>query len=409
MAAQERPILLVAYGGGHVAMLAPVATLLISQNRPFIFLALTTAGPALESLGIPYIGFKDLPQACDSDVQMYGRMLVSDIPQGSQVSLEESIAYLGSNFSDLVQVHGESNAWNLYKMKGRQAFLPVRSMKRTLRFLNPSLVLSTNSPRTEKASILAAKQLDIPSVCVIDMFALNEVQWIGEPGFADRLCVINQDVREMFFSCGRDENEVLVTGNPAFDTLKLPTTAARGQDLRKSRGWDDNKTTILWASQVEPARHPFTGSSGDPMLPNRIEEVLRKFVFESDQYRLVVRYHPSEITQFRPAKDIYLSPADEPLDALLHAVDIVVVMSSTVGLEASIVGRPVISVDRSVCTADTPFSRMGISTGVGHESELPQALASIECSRIQQQDRDQLKSTHSAATQVLQVVNSLLY
>ena len=94
------------------------------------------------------------------------------------------------------------------------------------------------------------------------MFALNEVQWIGEPGFADRLCVINQDVREMF-SCGRDENEVLVTGNPAFDTLKLPTTAARGQDLRKSRGWDDNKTTILWASQVEPARLAFTGSSGD--------------------------------------------------------------------------------------------------------------------------------------------------
>ena len=144
------------------------------------------------------------------------------------------------------------------------------------------------------------------------------------------------------------------------------------------------------------------------MLPNKIEEVLRKFVFESDQYRLVVRYHPSDSTQFRPAKDIYLSPADEPLDALLHAVDIVVVMSSTVGLEASIVGRPVISVDRSVCTADT-FQPHGYFYGCRSRSELPQALASIECSRIQQQDRDQLKSTHSAATQVLQVVNSLLY
>lgn len=75
-------ILLVAYGGGHVAMLTPIAQTLTAQGQPFIFLALTTAKSVLDRLGIPSIGFRDLPEATDSDAQRWGIELAGDLPVG---------------------------------------------------------------------------------------------------------------------------------------------------------------------------------------------------------------------------------------------------------------------------------------------------------------------------------------
>jgi predicted glycosyltransferase len=73
---------------------------------------------------------------------------------------------------------------------------------------------------------------------------------------------------------------------------------------------------------------------------------------------------------FSPSPNVELSCNAEPIAALLHAVDLVVVITSTVGLEAAIVGRPVVSVDASVFTADTPYAAMGVSIGVARVEDL---------------------------------------
>jgi glycosyltransferase involved in cell wall biosynthesis len=360
----------------------------------------------LDRLGIPSIGFRDLPEATDSDAQMWGIELAGDLPVGGAVSSKETVAYLGASFRDLVDEYGELDARRRYSETKRQAFLPVATMRRFIERISPDLVVATNSPRAERAAILAAGQLGIPSVCVVDLFAIQEVQWIGQPGYATRVCVLNDSVRGRLLAHGRDAHEIAVTGNPAFDQLSAPENIQAGAQLRRERGWDDGKKIILWASQIEPLKHPFVDLLGDPTLPCRVEEYLREIVTADENLRLVVRYHPSERNVFNRANRVDFSPLSEPIATLLHAVDVVVVTASTVGLEAALSGRPVISVDLSVFTPDTQYASMGISTGVTDLSELKMALKKSLASVAPVMIRGH--SSNSSTKNVLQVINTLL-
>jgi hypothetical protein len=189
----------------------------------------------------------------------------------------------------------------------------------------------------------------------------------------------------------------------------MPDTIAAGARLRQERGWNDGLVTILWASQVEPERHTFMPERvGDPSLPRRLESHLRDFVAANAGFRLVVRYHPSENETFRPQARVELSRSSENLGALLHAVDVVVVTASTVGMEASMAGRPVISVDCSVFTADAPYSRMGISTGVEQVEGLAPALRRLAGLQTSSSVRVAGSAPPARATErVLRVLDSL--
>jgi hypothetical protein len=109
-------------------------------------------------------------------------------------------------------------------------------------------------------------------------------------------------------------------------------------------------------------------------LPRRVERHLRDIVAADENLRLVVRYHPSERVIFEPGIRVDFSPVSEPISTLLHAVDAVVVTASTVGLEAALAGRPVVSVDISIITPYTQFAAMGVSRGVTHLKDLRIAL-----------------------------------
>lgn len=387
-------------------MLAPIAQALMDAGRPFTFLALTTARAALERRGIPCISFRDLPGAGDAEVQRWGRELAAELPAGGPVDPEETIAYLGANFRDLVQEVGPDEARHRYANSGRQAFLPVATLRRAIEHLGPALVVATNSPRAERAAIVAAGQLGLPSVCTVDLFALQEVQWVGQPGYAKRLCVLNDSVRRMFLEHGRRPDEVVITGNPAFERLTLPEARQAGAQLRRERGWDDGRSTVLWASQTEPERHPFADLAGDPTLPRRVEQALRELVAARPGLRLVVRYHPSERVDFVPGPNVDFSPVSEPVTTLLHAVDAVVVTASTVGLEAAIAGRPVVSVDTSVFTPDTLYDAMGVSRGVLRIEDLGAAV--LQALAGHGQPFSQRQSGKTATQEILQVMNSLL-
>lgn len=404
--AAKKPILLVAYGGGHVAMLAPVARSLIARGHTLVFLALTTAGAYLERAGIPFIGYRDLPGAGNGDAVAWGQELTREMPSGGSVPLNESIAYMGLNYQELVAEHGLEGAARLFAEKGRQAFCPVGLFKRWLHELNPSLVIATNSPRSEQAVLEAASALGIASICAVDIFGLQEIQWIKKPGYASRICVLNEQIRDMFVSEGCRAETVLVTGNPAFERLQQPEAREAGRAMRDTKGWAQDETVILWASQVEPERHPFVPRTGDPTLPRRIETSLRDFVKGNGSYRLVVRYHPSERVQFQSGQArVDLSPSSEDLATLLHAVDIVVVTCSTVGLEAHLAGRPVLAVAGSVFSQDSPYGEMGIAVEVALPDQLAEALANVSPQALPVATH---KRSASATNNLVAVAESLL-
>jgi len=393
-----------------VAALAPVAKKLEDAGHEVVFLALTTAKQYLEKRGMQSIGFKDLLFLADENVLELGRKLAAEIQANNAVSLEETIAYLGISFSDLIAEKGEEEAEKLYAKQQRQAFLPVRTMKKILEYYKPDVVVATNSPRSERAAIMVAGELAIPALCVVDLFAIQERKWIGVCGFADRICVLNQSVKEMFLDCGRGEDEVIVTGNPAFDILLSDSAGIDGQKLREGRGWNDGRINILFASQPEPERHPFNDKIGNVHLPDDIEDVLRSFVGSNDGFRLIVRYHPSQNCVFKEGKNVELSTQQEAISAVLHAVDLVITITSTVAVEAFIIGKPVITVDKSIFSDDVDYVAMGIAVGVKNWQELTDAI--LEQSKLLNNfslsKHDKNKDTGCAGDKMVEVIEALV-
>ena len=92
---------------------------------------------------------------------------------------------------------------------------------------------------------------------------------------------------------------------------------------------------------------------------------------ERSEYKIILRPHPSETRVVQDVdQNFIVIDSGVHLHSLLHSVDIVVVATSTVGYEASLIGKRVISVDCSVFTDDVPFSKYNISEGVSSPEEL---------------------------------------
>ena len=361
-------VLAVAYGGGHINALLPVLERL--QARPgwrVSLLALTTAAATAAAKGFPALGLRDLPVQDDRS-RAHGARLAAGLAPNPHVPVEESVAYLGCSYRDLEDALGVDEAARRYAAQGRAAFLPVPTMTAALRHLAPDVVLSTSAPRAERAALAAAGALGIPSVCVVDLFALSEESWVGQPGFATRVCVPMAVVRDRLVGLGRRPDEVVVTGNPVFDRLGEPTLRAKAATLRSAKGWD-GRQVVLWASQPE---------TEDPALPRRVEAALQAAVARDPRRLLLIRPHPNDQYALPPeGPQVAHSTRADDLATTLAAADVVATMTSTVGLEAALLGRPVLTFDGSANTPYAPYSRMGISRGAATLDALGPAMDDV--------------------------------
>jgi hypothetical protein len=411
-------VLFVAYGSGHIKMVVPVAQALKASGlaQPLV-LALTTAAPVAREAGLDVVQFKDFATPADEPALAQGRRLMSSLG-GTIADTQETEAYLGLSYQELVDTLGSVRAEAEYQQRGRQAFLPVQFLERILKRLSPQLVVATNSPRAERAAILAARRLEIPAVCLVDLFAIDEVQWIGAADYADRVCVLNDSVRDFLIASGRSDEQVVVTGNPGFDNINCIQTRKAGERLRAEQGWGD-KDVVLWAPQPEPLSHPSRpGQIGDPTLPPRIFSSLLAWVARGEKRVLLVRSHPSEPDapnipvaqahlngqQLRNGREFELHP-------LLHSVNAVVTMNSTVGLEAFLAGRPVIQVLGSLFDTAVPLSQFGMAIACASpemlSSALDRALRNIACTPKRSVDLG-CPDESSATQRVMEIIKELL-
>lgn len=367
-----KKVLFVCYGSGHVRMVVPVAQALQRSGRAQVqVLGLTTAAPVVREAGLPLLQFKDFARPADAAAVARGQELAAAMT--SVVDAEETAVYLGLSYADLEAQCGAAEAQRRYARDGRQAFLPLSTLERILREVQPDLLVATNSPRAERAAITAARKLGIPAVCIVDLFAIDEVRWIGAPGYADRICVLNEHVRRFLVEAGRSEHEVVTTGNPAFDTLRAPETAAAGAALRRNQGWEGRRV-VLWAAQEEPAFHPFDGRPGDPTLPARVLQALLEWAARTEDAILCVRPRAGQPIPELPTERVIVTGQDWPLHPLLHAVDVVVTLTSTVGLEGHLAGARLVQVRGSVFENAMPMERFGIADAAVPLSALAQAL-----------------------------------
>ena len=399
-------ILFVSYGGGHVNMILPIIKAL--QKYPNIdvnVLGLTTAGHILKKAQIPSFGFQHILGKSDQRALEIGKKLAKSV-KSNLVSNKETYAYLGLSYIDLENRLGIKKAQEQYQKLGRMAFLPISILERFFNKFNPDLLIATNSPRAEQAAFIVAKKRKIPSICLVDMFGLQEFKWICEPGYTNKVCVFSQYTKNIFVKGGMKSEDVIVTGNPAFDSLAKGSSQKKVDDFRNKKGWKKNKV-ILWASQPEPQHHPFTNSKGDPKITNKIEKELFSIVSKYPNWRLVIRLHPSEPNRFNQLpSNIEVSLKDENLAILLQSIDTVVTMTSTVGLEAALLGKPMVALNLSVFSPDAPFSQMGLARGVNCLTELEDALLDTLVKRWEPNAK--LPKIGKATNNVIKVIEEFL-
>lgn len=369
-------LVFVAYGGGHIGALLPVARYARELGHEVVMFTLTTARTAAKRAGFDALGFADFPEGALPGADVHGRRLTEGFEDGP-VPLQESIAYLGACYAELEEHLGAEQARTRYDELGRQCFLPVSFMTHVLEQLTPDAVIATSAPRAERAAIEAAGRLGIPSVCVADLFLSEEIRWVGKTGFADRVCVLSDSVQERLLDAGRTPNEIVVTGNPAFDRLAEPAAVVKGQAIREQLGWQDH-FVIGWASQPEPLRLPNRDEQGDPNRPLRIEQALIDLGQADSTLALFVRHHPSEHRETpTESATLKISGQETAVVDLLHACDCLVTISSTVGLEAALLGKPVVCVASPLLGRGAPYADMGLALGVDSERDLGDALSSI--------------------------------
>lgn len=369
-----KKVLFVAYGSGHIKMVVPLALALNASGLGHAqVLALTTAAPVARSAGLEVLQFRDFVEPGDAAALAMGQRLMADM-SGPIADPIETAAYLGLSMADLIEEQGAEAAEGAYRQHGRQAFLPIRTLQRILKVVQPDLLVATNSPRAERAAVLAACSLGIPALCVVDLFAIDEVKWIGAPDYADRVCVLNESVREFLIGAGRRADQVVVTGNPGFDGLNTPEVRRLGLELRENQGWLAKKV-ILWPNQTEPAFHPFDGRPSDPTLPASALATVVAWVQQRHDVVLCVRARAGEAQPQLPDDPRFvLTGQDWPLAPLLHATDLVVTLNSTVGLEGHLAGCRLVQVLGSVFDQAMPLERYEIADVAVELADLPGAL-----------------------------------
>ena len=402
-----KKVLFVTYGSGHVRMVVPVARALAKAGlaQPLV-LALTTAAPVAREAGLEVLQFKNFQRPgniSDQAARVHGQRLMRAMP-GPIADHEETAAYLGLSYQELALSVGLDEAEYQYQREGRQAFLPIFTLQRIVKKIAPSLVVATNSPRAERAAIMAARSLGLPSICLVDLFCLDEVKWIGEPDYADRVCVLNESVKHFLLTAGRLDSQVVVTGNPAFDELTNPTHVLAGAQLRQDRNWG-NKHVLLWPTQVEPAFHPFNGAPGDADLPERALKLVMGWVLSRDDCVLCIRPRAGLSPMALPDDPcIIVTGQDIELPALLQAVDLVVTLNSTVGLEGRLAGTRLVQILGSVFDNAMPLKRYGIADEAVALDGLAAALD--RCIQLARNPSNDLQK--NAAGNVLEVIREFL-
>lgn len=379
-------ILFVTYGGGHAHMIYPVVHAL-RASRAFQdgllamdVLALPAATYTIRSQDIDCLGFGDfLDPVTDADALAWGRELAETHHSPTiGVTLEDSVAYLGLNFKDLVVRLGETQARAELAEKGRHAFLPLTIMERVFDRVRPDFVVTSNSPRSEAAAIATANARGIDNLIMTDLFTgLGAYVMQGR-----NITFLNEVAVAMMVNFGIANPKVSrfhLTGNPAFDKLL-------GLPREKSPAWLTAQFPQLAGRQIVlHADMPAFWDSANQCSHFKTDAETEEELLACWQAAsacgaaYLIRPHPSQNRAFyerwldgRP--NAWLAAACN-LHELLAQIDLLVCRTTTVGLEAALMGKRILQLDWRK-HADLPIAAMGMAWGSEGYDRLGREMAS---------------------------------
>ncbi|HLY10847.1 MAG TPA: hypothetical protein VKW04_16210 [Planctomycetota bacterium] len=270
--------------------------------------------------------------------------------------------------------------------------------RRRLEEDRPRLILtgtSHNGRDCEKVFIQTARRLGVPSLAVLDFWSNYVVRFSDEQGtlaaLPDLVAVMDQRARSDLIAAGIPADTILVTGQPAYDSLRESREAfspERRLELRKGLGLAANDRWIVFASQ------PFSTLYPDPQSPTYpgydehlvLAELIRALEGLAGTcpggLLLQVRPHPREkvadLARHRSGGIRLLVSADGDARELAMAADLVVGMNSAFLVEACYLGAVVLSLQPGLRVADPlPTNSWHASRAVYRREEIGTALREL--------------------------------
>ncbi len=201
--------------------------------------------------------------------------------------------------------------------------------------------------------------------------------------------------REWHLQRGKAPETLVVTGNPGFDALATGWDARPGE-VRRRLGLDPQARIILLATEW------LTGTSSVVTIEDEetfIRHTLRALKRFPD-HPVVVKLHPgyqpeyeSLVRTIAESEGIEITLAKRDLWDLLAISDVVIISNSTVGLEAMILGRPVVVVHAFEGMEEVPYVDSGAAFGAVPQPEaiataVEEALGDEATSEAMTQSRD---------------------
>lgn len=401
-----KKLLFLCYGGGHVNCLIPIIKHLKKDNIGRYIISAIGINLAAETFMQNGIPCHSLSHYIDSpDILETGMKYANQYHDfSSSVAYVDSCAYYGFSVTDLCNFLGNKVAQKVIEVYGRRLFLPIESMKHILRKENPDLVIVTSMHRFESAAIIAANELGIKSLRIEDVLGnvlvpfpdkiqvdseTEKVELVHKGIQADKIilkseledpklkkyvdyiydqyihinptafAVLCEKAKNNIVSRGIDERKVFITGHPSFDDLNK-VTADEGREALSGFRTNDDDIIVTFMSQPLPTREKTLKA-----LVNQLKE--------KNNYRLIIKLHPNEdgLIQNEILKELRYNALviKTPSAATIAlASDVVITMTSTTGLEAAYLKRPIITLGLNNEADFLGIEEMGIGYHVTDES-----------------------------------------
>ncbi|MFC1926570.1 UDP-N-acetylglucosamine 2-epimerase, partial [Chloroflexota bacterium] len=241
------------------------------------------------------------------------------------------------------------------------------------------IVVNNGVSEFDRTLIAAANQKSIPSL-------INQREQSGHPISslpisASKVAAWGQITRDWLVREGVSPDKIVITGGSRFDAY-----------LKKSKSPNNGKGEIVLATQFTAKSTYFANIH---LSPREDEMLLYSVVTAMKEFpdkQLVVKLHPSEKAVERKKRIIENAAQEAKVDnvtvvrsadlnEMLINADVLITPWSTVGLEAMILGKPVIQVNLSK-RPDTPsfitqYADSGAAIGVSRVEDVAPAIRSI--------------------------------
>ena len=283
-----------------------------------------------------------------------------DIKMLDTLFSDENLQNAFEDENDVYLFKGE--LYSLFKRRLPYLLFKLRLSNNFIHKYSPDMVIVGDDRSTiTRTCILPAKKKKIPVVEIQHgLFSLPEifVNLMPKP-ISDKICIWGNSSRRYLLELGFEDEKIEITGSPEFDEHK-----------KFAESFEDKENKIiLFATQA-----PYKSINLEV-----IEEMGKNK--KLDEFVIYVKPHPDEdpvsyeFLEDKFPDKVYVRPKNENLSHLLAVSDVILTISSTVGLESAILDKPLICIN--FLNEKSMYVDDGIALEVKNIEELSEGIINV--------------------------------